>query len=80
MRTAADVADLPVEEALVIGDGLGTDILAAHAVGARSVLMLTGVSTSEMALSLPSDQRPTFIARDAAELEPLLVRLSQGAR
>ena len=29
----------------MIGDGLGTDIAAARRVGARSVLMLTGVST-----------------------------------
>ena len=29
----------------MIGDGIGTDLAAARAVGARSVLMLTGVTT-----------------------------------
>ena len=42
---AAAVAGVPANQAVVIGDGLLTDIKAAHAVGARSVLMLTGVST-----------------------------------
>ena len=32
-------------EAIMIGDGIGTDIAAARAVGARCVLMLTGVTT-----------------------------------
>ena len=44
-RAAAEAAGMPVEAAVVIGDGLETDIRAAHAVGARSVLMLTGVTT-----------------------------------
>ena len=33
LREAAAVAGVPVEEAVVIGDGLRTDILAAHRVG-----------------------------------------------
>ena len=48
-REAAALAGVPVEEAVVIGDGLRTDILAARRVGARSVLVLTGVSTADMA-------------------------------
>ena len=76
LRAAAEVAGLPVEDAVVIGDGLGTDIRAAHAVGARSVLMLTGVSTLAMAAKLPAAERPTAIARDATELGPILDRLA----
>jgi 4-nitrophenyl phosphatase len=76
LREAAAVAGVPVEEAIVIGDGLGTDILAAHRVGARSVLVLTGVSTTEMAAALPADEQPTFIAAGPGELEPLLARLA----
>ena len=53
MREAAAVAGVPVREAVVIGDGLVTDIAAANAVGARSVLVLTGVSTAEQAAALP---------------------------
>lgn len=76
MLAAAEVVGLEARHAVVIGDGLGTDILAAHAVGARSVLMLTGVSTVAMAEALPADQRPTLIARDPAELGPLLDSLA----
>ncbi len=76
LREAATVAGVPVEEAIVIGDGLRTDILAAHRVGARSILVLTGVSTAEMAAALPPHERPTFVVADPTELEPLLARLA----
>jgi HAD superfamily hydrolase (TIGR01450 family) len=75
-RAAAEVAGMAVTDAVVIGDGLGTDILAAHRVGARSVLMLTGVSTSANLAALPHSLRPTFVARDADELEPILGQLA----
>jgi HAD superfamily hydrolase (TIGR01450 family) len=75
-REAAAMAGVPVEEAVVIGDGLVTDIEAAHRVGARSVLMLTGVSTSEQVSGLAEATRPTWVARDAEDLERLLARLA----
>ncbi len=71
---AASVGMRP-SEAVVIGDGLLTDIVAAHRVGARSILVLTGVSSHEQADALPLDEQPTFRARDAAELEAVLARL-----
>jgi ribonucleotide monophosphatase NagD (HAD superfamily) len=76
MREAAAVAGVPVEEAVVIGDGLVTDIAAANAVGARSVLVLTGVSTSEQALALPVEQQPTVIAQGPSDLGDVLDRLA----
>ena len=54
--------------AVILGDGIGTDIAAARAVGARSVLMLTGVTTRAEVDALPADERPTAVAADAAEL------------
>lgn len=72
MREAASVAGVPVEEAVVIGDGLVTDIAAAHAVGARSVLMLTGVSTAEQAAALPAGQQPSVIAQGPDDLDAVL--------
>ena len=72
---AAQVAGIPVTEAVVVGDGLVTDIAAALRVGARSVLMLTGVSTRAQVAALPAAQRPTCIAADAAELERILDEL-----
>ena len=74
-RAAAALVGVPVEEAVVIGDGLGTDILAATRVRARSVLMLTGVSTAEQAAALPVAERPDHVVSDPAALRPLLERL-----
>jgi len=62
-------------DAIMIGDGLTTDIAAAIAVGARSILMLTGVTTREAVDAAPADQRPTAIAANAAELAAILDRL-----
>jgi HAD superfamily hydrolase (TIGR01450 family) len=75
-QQAARSAGIPVEAAVVIGDGLSTDIAAAHRVSARSVLMLTGVTTRAQAEALPEAARPTFLASDAAELGEILARLS----
>jgi len=76
MREAAAIADVSVEEAVVIGDGLLTDIAAANAVGARSVLVLTGVSTAEQAHALPPEQQPTVIAEGPGDLNEVLDRLA----
>ena len=76
MREAADVAGIPVEEAVVIGDGLLTDIAAANAVGARSVLVLTGVSTAEMSDALPPNEQPTVISEGPGDLGAILDRLA----
>jgi HAD superfamily hydrolase (TIGR01450 family) len=73
---AAAVAGASVADAVVIGDGLGTDIAAAQRVGARSVLMLTGVTTRDQVETLPAALRPTAVAADATELERILERLS----
>ena len=51
----------------MIGDAL-TDVQAGKAVGARTVLMLTGVTTREMAEALPAAERPTRIAADGDAL------------
>jgi HAD superfamily hydrolase (TIGR01450 family) len=75
-QAAAELAGTPVGEAVVIGDNLLTDIRAARAVGARSILVLTGVTSAAEAERATPDLRPTAVARDAAELE---VRLRQLA-
>lgn len=76
LREAAAVAGVPAEEAIVIGDGLRTDILAAHRIAARSILVLTGVSSADMVAALPEAERPTWVVAGPAELEPLLDRLA----
>jgi HAD superfamily hydrolase (TIGR01450 family) len=76
LREAAHAVGREPEEAVMIGDGIGTDIAAARAVGARSVLMLTGVTTREQVDALPPDQRPTAVAADADELAAALNALA----
>jgi ribonucleotide monophosphatase NagD (HAD superfamily) len=62
----------------MIGDGILTDLQAARAVGARCVLMLTGVSSRADVEALKGPNAPDAIAADAAELEAALARLSAG--
>jgi ribonucleotide monophosphatase NagD (HAD superfamily) len=66
-------------EAVMIGDMIATDLAAARAVGARCVLMLTGVSTRAELDALPADARPTAFASDAAELARVLDGLDAAA-
>lgn len=75
MEEAAHAVGLDPRDAIVIGDGIGTDLAAANALGARTILMLTGVSTREMAEALPAAERPFAIAADAAELAAILKRV-----
>ncbi len=76
LEEAARAVGRDAREAVMIGDGLGTDIAAARAVGARSVLMMTGVSTAAELDALSPDQRPTEVATNADELAAALQRLS----
>jgi HAD superfamily hydrolase (TIGR01450 family) len=74
---AAAIAGVPPAEAVVLGDGLGTDVAAARRIGARSVLMLTGVTTAVELQAAPPDQRPSAVAADAVELAEVLDRFSR---
>lgn len=76
-QAAAEIGGTPVEEAVVIGDNLVTDIRAANRVGARSILVLTGVSTEADLAAAPPDCVPTAVARDAAALERALADLAR---
>ncbi len=73
---ARSVGESP-DGAVMIGDAL-TDVAAGRAVGARTVLMLTGVTTRAMADALPVEERPTRIAADAGELTAALADLAGG--
>jgi 4-nitrophenyl phosphatase len=76
LEEAARAVGRDAHEAIMIGDGLATDIAAAIAVGARSILMLTGVTTREALANLAPSARPTEVAADAAELAAILNRLA----
>jgi HAD superfamily hydrolase (TIGR01450 family) len=75
---AAAAVGARAQDGVMIGDGLGTDLAAARAVGARSVLMLTGVTTRAAVDALLSAERPTAVAADATELAAALARLAAG--
>jgi HAD superfamily hydrolase (TIGR01450 family) len=78
LEEAAAVAGGRARDAVMIGDGLLTDLAAARAVGARSVLMLTGVATRDQLDALPATEHPTEVAADASELSAALARLAGG--
>ncbi len=76
LATAAAVAGVRPADAVMVGDSLATDVAAARAVGARCVLMLTGVTSAAQVAALPASERPDVVARDAAELDEGLRRLA----
>jgi 4-nitrophenyl phosphatase len=78
MTEAASAVGRDVREAVVVGDGLATDVAAAHAVGARSVLLLTGVSSRADIEALSPELRPTRVATDAVELAQVLRELASA--
>ena len=78
MEEAAHAVGRDPKEGIVIGDGILTDIAAAHAVGARSILMMTGVTTRAALEALPSTDRPTKVVGDAAELAQVLEELASA--
>ena len=78
LEVAAHALRRNVTEAVMIGDSLVTDIPAARIVGARSVLMLTGISTTAQLDDLPAAERPTEVAAGADELAAALDRLARS--
>jgi HAD superfamily hydrolase (TIGR01450 family) len=72
LELAAEAVGRKASEAVMIGDGLGTDLAAARAVGARCAIMLTGVTTRAEVDALAPEQRPAAVAADAAELAEIL--------
>ena len=80
LEVAAHAVGRNVADAVMIGDSLVADLPAALAVGARSVLMLTGVTTRAQVAALAAEEQPTEIAADAAELATALDRLAESAR
>jgi 4-nitrophenyl phosphatase len=77
---AAEAVGRAPHEAVVIGDGIGTDLAGAKAIGARCVLMLTGTATSAEADALAPDRQPDAIAANADELEAALEAFAPNDR
>jgi 4-nitrophenyl phosphatase len=77
LEQAARAVGADPRDAVMIGDSLQSDLPAARAVGARCILMLTGVTTRAQVEALPADERPLAVAADAAELRAILERLAR---
>lgn len=80
LEEAGRIVGARAGDGIVIGDGLNTDVAAARAVGARSVLILTGVTSRAQLDELPPAERPDEVAADAAGLAAALDRLAAPAR
>ena len=78
LEMAIRSAGLDRREAVMVGDGLATDLAAASGLGIPCILLLTGVTTRAQAEALPADQRPAAMAKDAAELATALDRLAES--
>jgi HAD superfamily hydrolase (TIGR01450 family) len=78
MAIRAAGSGLTRDDAVMIGDGIATDLAAAHRLGIPCVLMLTGVTSREEAEALPAAERPAALAADAAELATALEGLAAG--
>jgi ribonucleotide monophosphatase NagD (HAD superfamily) len=78
LEVAAEAVGRTAGEAVMIGDGIATDLPAAHAIGARCVLMLTGVTTRKQVDALPPDGRPTAVASNAEELAAALEAFTES--
>jgi HAD superfamily hydrolase (TIGR01450 family) len=76
LELAAEAVGRSASEAVMIGDGIATDLAAARALGARCVFMLTGVTSEAELTALPADEQPTAVARDADELAAALEALA----
>jgi phosphoglycolate/pyridoxal phosphate phosphatase family enzyme len=77
LHEAARAVGRDPADSVMIGDSLATDIPAARRVGARSVLVLTGVTRPDQLDALAADERPTCVARDAGELSAVLDQLAR---
>ncbi|GGK73949.1 HAD-IIA family hydrolase [Ornithinimicrobium pekingense] len=67
-RIAVERLGLDLEECLMLGDRLDTDIAGAAAVGLRSALVLTGVSSRAEAEDAPRELRPDHVAATIPDL------------
>jgi len=76
LELAVKAAGGTAAQAVMIGDGLTTDLPAAHAFGVPCVFMLTGVTSRAQVAALPVDERPSALAADADELAAALEALA----
>jgi HAD superfamily hydrolase (TIGR01457 family) len=62
--TAMQLLGVRPEETLMVGDGLDLDIVAGHAAGVTTALVLTGLTTAEQAQAASGERRPDLVFPD----------------
>jgi HAD superfamily hydrolase (TIGR01450 family) len=75
-ESAAEAVGRTHAEAIVIGDAISTDLAGAKVIGARCILMLTGITTPDEVEALPEADRPDAVAADAAGLAVALDKMA----
>ena len=70
MEQALDYLQLKADEVVVVGDQIDVDVVAGKRVGAKTLLVLSGVTTEENLDRMIEkfDEKPDFILRDLSEL------------
>jgi NagD protein len=70
IQTGVARMGVPVEQCLVVGDRLETDIVMGHATGARTAVVLTGVTRREHVAGAPV--QPDFVLESVREILSIL--------
>ena len=70
LAAAMDGLDVALENAVMVGDRLQTDIAMARNTGMASALVLTGESTADDVAALPADQQPLYVLDRVDRLIP----------
>ncbi len=68
MLKILELAHSTPEQTVVVGDRLDTDILAGNRLGARTVLVLTGIATEEDVRLAPPEMKPDIIVNTLPEM------------
>jgi ribonucleotide monophosphatase NagD (HAD superfamily) len=68
VREALGLLDVQADETLMVGDGLDLDIVAGHAAGVTTALVLTGLTNAEQAQEAAGERKPNLIYPDLTAL------------
>lgn len=65
---ALGLLDVQADETLMVGDGLDLDVVAGHAAGVTTALVLTGLTNAEQAQAATGERKPDLIYPDLLAL------------
>ena len=74
-ETVLSTLGVTKDQVMMVGDRLITDIAFAAHHGARSILVLSGIDTKEMADSAPDSDKPTYVLPSLVEIADMFEKL-----